>query len=109
MNIINSFDFFKNKSNIGESEIFNNPNMGSQLTLQVDGTNTGIGLSVWGSLTDSNKWFKLAIIDMSTFSMLNNINKNGIYIIAVDGISKIKVSLNSITSGDVSAHGKLGY
>lgn len=109
MNILNSFDFFKDNTTVGESKILTNANTGSQLILQVDGTNTGIGLSVWGSLTDLNKWYKLGIIDMLTFSSLNSISKNGIYMIAVDGISKIKISLTSITSGDISVHGKLGY
>lgn len=106
---LNSFSFFKDRKTIGDSEILSNPNMGSSLILQINGSHIGGSLSVMGTIENNENWNKLAIIDMSTFQMVNNINKNGIYTIAMDGVAKVKVVLNGITSGNISVFGKLGY
>lgn len=50
----------------------------------------------------------LATINNADFSITNNITNKGIYTIGTTGIIKIKLVLNSISGGSLTAFGKLG-
>lgn len=108
MSNLQNFKFLEYAKTVTESNVMSNPNNGSQLLLQVTGSGVGVSLKVYG-LIDNEKdvFFELASINLKDFSTNNAITSNGIYAIGIDGISRIKVKVESITSGNVNVFGKV--
>ena len=99
--ITNEIYFFKNQSSVSTSGPLYNVNDGT-LILQVDGNVSNLELLVLGNtdLVDNN-FVTLKTINASNYNMSDKITSTGIYWIDINGIRKIKLSLNKIT-GSVS-------
>ena len=106
--MLDEIQFFKNATTAGESAYaLKNPNLGSQLIVQVSGSATAFELDIKGAI-NGGATIQLGCIDMSSYSVSNKITANGIYVVAVDGISNISAELKSVTGGNVSAYARLG-
>lgn len=103
MQILENFIFFDNATS-GESNILTNPNLGSQLVIQVTGTTFDI--EVLGQADINGDFVALSAINQTNFGVGSHITAAGIYAISVGGIGKIKVRINSATGG-VTVFGKL--
>lgn len=109
MRVKQSFKFFDAITTSAESNSLLNLYDGSQLVIQVEGTATSFSIEVQGLVDgESNVYRPLAIINNFDFSILQEITEKGIYSIGVDGITKIKLNLISITGGNLTVFGKLG-
>lgn len=108
MRINQFFKFFDAVSTSTESNVLINQSS-SQLVLQVEGAATAFSISVVGIVdSETEEYETLAVINNSDFSVSNEITNKGIYTIGTDGIVKIKLILNSISGGDITAFGRLG-
>ena len=106
---IRNFVFFQDVSSAGESNVWNNPNKGSVMTLEVQGSGT-LDLEIKGVVNveyANPTYTPIAAIDMSTLTKAVKITKPGIYSFGVDGIDKIKAVLNSV-SGTFTVFAKVG-
>jgi hypothetical protein len=103
---VNSFYFLKNASAKIESEVTYN-SVSENLTLQVDGNGAGISIKVLGcSDMASDSYYEISGISGS-LEQVDAISENGIYQFNISGISKVKISLASISSGSVTVFGKM--
>ena len=106
---IRNFVFFQDVSSAGESNVWNNPNKGSVMTLEVQGSGA-LDLEIKGVVNveyANPTYTPIAAIDMSTLTKAVKITKAGIYSFGVDGIDKIKAVLNSV-SGTFTVFAKVG-
>jgi hypothetical protein len=109
MNVLQNFKFLDNATTTGESNILYNANKGGLMALQIDGDATTFSLSVKGLVNNEEvNLYDLAIIKTSDFTITNSITAKGIYNIIIDGVSEIKVVVNSVSGGGVNAFGKVG-
>ena len=109
MDILNDFTFFEDASTPVESEgIFYNLT-GSEMIIEVTGDSVST-INFLGIVNSENSdsWTILSVINANDFSVIKDVVSNGIYILGIDGISKIKASITSIDSGNVSVFGKVG-
>ena len=109
MNVLNDFVFFDSATSTGESNILHNPNRGSILTLEVQGSGT-FSLTLQGLVNKkiaNPSYSTLAAIDISDYSVPDAITKSGIYCFGVDGVNDIKAVISSI-SGSVTVFGRIG-
>lgn len=109
MYVLGNFVFFKAASSAGESNVLSNPNKGSVLTVEVQGTGT-FTLNIQGLVNTelvNSTYTNLAAITAKKLTKVENITEPGIYFIGVDGISEIKASLSNV-SGNVTVFGRLG-
>ena len=110
MNNLQDFVFFSNATTTGNSNILYNTNYGSQIILEVQGTAATIQIDVFGivDMNNSSDWSTLSAIKASTYTIVSQISESGIYIIPVDGVSKIYISIAAVSGGNVNVFGKLG-
>lgn len=103
---INNFYFLKNVSSAMES----NPTInvdGDVLCIEVEGTASSCEIEVLiGSDRVSDGYYPITGIDPQ-FNLVENITKNGCYIYGIEGYSRIKVNLKSVSGGDISIFGKI--
>lgn len=106
MRIVTDFLFLDDVSEVKDSQELFNSSCGT-LTIQVNGTGI-FSFSVLGC-TDLNKnnYETLSPINMTTYNNVSSITENGIYIVPVNGVSRIKCSISSI-DGILNVFGKLG-
>jgi hypothetical protein len=105
--ILQGFKFFESANSVKESNVLSAN--GNQLILQVSGNGAEFSISVLGKVDNENEdYTKLAVINAKDYDMLQSISSNGIYVVGIDGISKVKLSIDSITSGNVNVYGKVG-
>lgn len=109
MNVIFARRFIDDSSEIVTSDILYNPNRGEELTLEVYGNATGFTLIVEGKIDANNKntWTQLGWAN-TVPETGTNITSNGIYTIPVQKISSIRVRLSAITTGSLTAYGRVG-
>lgn len=109
MNVLQNFKFLDNATTTATSNVLYNANKGGLMVLQVDGDATTFSLSVKGLVNnEENNWYDLAIIKTSDFTITNSITTNGIYNVVIEGVSEIKVVVNSVSGGGINAFGKVG-
>lgn len=109
MYVIGNFVFFENASSAGESNILSNPNKGSVLTVEVQGTGS-FKLDIQGLVNTevaNPTYTNLASIVAKTLTKSESITEPGVYWIGVDGVTKIKAVLSSV-SGNVTVFGRIG-
>lgn len=109
MYVLGNFAFFKNASSAGESNVLSNPNKGSVLTVEVQGTGT-FTLNIQGLVNTeyaNPTYTNLAAIVAGKLSKTESITEPGIYWVGVDGVTEIKAVLSSV-SGNVTVFGRLG-
>lgn len=103
------FHFFGEGSGASgtDSPEFHNHNC-TDLTLEVKGGAGGFPFTVKGlvDLDGEARWSDLAIIDLKDFSVLDKIEKDGLYAIGVGGIQRIKVVAYAQSQATVT--GKFG-
>lgn len=84
----------------------------SSLVLQVSGGATALSLKALGTANDpADKqavWVELGILNMSDFTVLQAVEKAGVYTVAVDGMRGFKVNLGSVSGGTVTVYGRAG-
>ena len=77
------------------------------LSLQVSGTFSAVSLTVQGvTSTSGSEWTNIAAVDLSNFDIKNPITAEGIYETGIEGISKVRVNVTSVTGGSVSVFAK---
>lgn len=106
MVVSNNFYFLKDASAAQESPITVNT-QGELLTLQVEGTATSVQLQVLG-LSDmaSDEYYPLSGLT-NAYDLVTTIKSKGLYFFGIDGVSKIKVNLLSVSGGKASVFGKI--
>lgn len=106
MTILNDFKFFGDVSEAKKSNILYNPQMASELILQVSGDGN-FSISIYGKVDrEKEDSFKLSAINMKDFSIGDTITKSGIYVVAIEGVGEIYAELENI-DGKLNAYGKL--
>lgn len=110
MNVIKDLQIFTNADTASESSAYTVPNNVSTLVLEITSATTPtFTLQVKGIVNSSNTAYTiLESVNMTTSSVSNSITQVGVYMIPVDGISNIKLDITAISSGSISAYGKLG-
>lgn len=108
MNTIENVLFHNEASTPETSTAIGNPNLGSQITIEVSGADE-LSLKVQGfcyGSEDDDNWTDLAVIDASSLSIKPDITKPGIYFVGIDGVTKIRTDLESVT-GEVTVYGSI--
>lgn len=101
MEIMNNFYAFKDATTPAESEPTINIK-GESVTVQVDGTGTGISLQLVGCADlKSNEYYVITGFD-SGFKTIDTITTNGLYTFPVDGLGRFKLNLSAINEGSVT-------
>lgn len=108
MKVLNDFIFFSNATAAGESNVLSNPNLGSQIIIQVNGTATNLDVQIFGQTDINADFVALSCINMTNFDVDSKIAATGIYAVPADGIVKIKAKINAVAGGNVTVFGKLG-
>ena len=105
-NNLNTFLFHDDATSAETSAALSNPNSGSLLTIEVSGESSSVELVVQGVSDPNNdgQWSDLAILDSSNMDLLESINKNGIYLISIDGVKRVRTDLRD-TNGRVRVFG----
>jgi len=98
---VTQFVFFNERSTGDISNAFGNVGFGSSLTLQIapitQGTEINVDLTVEGAtdLAAPNTYFPLKVVSLETFKTSETITKAGIYMVIIEGISKIRIKSNN--------------
>lgn len=103
MNISN-FVFFDENSTSSTSNILSNPSNAATLTLEVYGSSFNLTVEGRSDFQGEDNWHQLAAISLKDFSVLSSITEEGIYSIAFDGITQIRLT-NSGSVGNFKAFG----
>lgn len=83
-------------------------NQGEILTLQVDGTATGLVLTVEGiSNPNSINSYSLMGYNLSTFTTVAAVGTNGLYQFSIAGLYQVKINISAISSGKVSVFARI--
>ena len=81
---------------------------GEILTLQVDGTFTGLSLVIRGiNNPTSDTSYSLMGYDLSTFTTVASIGANGLYQFSVVGLFQVQINISSISSGSVNVFARI--
>ena len=76
-------------------------------SVQVTGTFSAVSLTVQGvTNTSGGEWVDIASADLSNYDITNPITAKGIYEAGIEGISKVRVKVTSVTGGNVSVFAK---
>ena len=104
--ILNSEYIFKDLSHTETKEI-SNVN-GELLVIQVTGNAVNKSIQILGiSDLESEEFVKLQSINMTDFSITNDIVNNGLYQIDISAVRKIRIVIESIENGTVSILGNI--
>ena len=106
MIVSNTFYFLKNANSATESPVTVSI-QGETLTLQVDGDATNFSFQVLGCSDMGSKDFYVLNGFKTNFDLIDTVSEKGIYTFGIEGISKIKVNLASITGGSLSVFGRI--
>lgn len=102
----NAWYIFQDVEAPEESETFNT--QGDTLNLQLFGEASACNLQVFGQIdSHSNSWVVLNAINMTTLELDTSIEKQGIYMVPIEGVSKIQFKLNSVAGGKLSVFGRI--
>lgn len=78
------------------------------LSLQVSGTATACTIKVQGKADAINgEWVTLTVIDLAALAPVNVIEANGIYEAGVEGLTQVRVVVESVSGGVVNVFGVL--
>lgn len=105
--VLQNFLFLDDSDSTGES----NPLVctgGKQLSLNVELITAGenIDLDVMGQIDLNGDYHTLGVIGASDFNTASSISAEGIYLVPVDGITRVKIA-NNETPGSVKVFGNL--
>lgn len=101
MEIMNNFYAFKDVTAPAESEPTVNIK-GESLTVQVDGTGTGVSLQLMGCADLKSDEYYTITGFTSNFETTDTITANGLYTFSIDGLGRFKFSLSAIGGGSVT-------
>ena len=108
MKNLDQFNFFTEETTAKESDVFTSSYNGNVIELEVDGTHTGLNMSILATMTKDGLYKTQTAFNQSDlYKTTINITTNGMYMIPTAGLSYIKLSINSITGGNVSVLGRL--
>ncbi len=93
------------KTGVSDSLILNH--LYSAVSVEVSGITSG-DIAVEGCINSLNSdgtvktdeecsWSKLSLIDLNGMKTIDNITANGIYAVGVDGMSRVRVVINSVS------------
>ena len=103
---VNNFYFLQNATSATETDVTHNAS-GETLTLQVDGDASAFSFQIKGCVDlMSDEFYQLSGLDLD-FNTSKTITKTGIYTFGVDGISKLKLKLDSISGGSITVFAKI--
>ena len=94
------FVFFNEESTTPVSNAFGNIGYGSSLTLQVAPVIPDMGVSVdlvVEGVVDLDKpevYYPLKVVSLETFKTMSSIHDVGIYMVIIEGVSKVRVRAN---------------
>lgn len=104
MIVINDFVFFDNAADEGNSPELPNNN-GDSLVVTATGNFVGT-VEIYGKKNGSA--FKLALIDLQTVTLVDDITAEGAYVVVCPyGFTEIGAVISSLTSGSVTVTGRL--
>ena len=106
MNSIQGFPFFRGATEAGESDVFMS-HVYTDGTIEIKGSATSFEVEIQACIdreTEEN-WITLSVVDESDFSIKNTIEEAGLYSFNAMG-KAIRVKINSISGGDLTAVGK---
>lgn len=76
-------------------------------SVQVSGTFSAVSLTIQGVTdTSGGEWTDIAAADLQSYDIKNPITSAGIYETGIEGISKVRVKVTSVTGGSVSVFAK---
>lgn len=88
--------FFENATAVQVSETFNNFK-GDTVTLQVYADNdTTFSIKIQGKVDINSDWQDLALIDLKTLSVVDNIEDLHLYQTSISGITQIRAEITAI-------------
>lgn len=83
-------------------------NQGELITLEVSGDSSSFSIQVEALADSQNTNFSsISGINLSNFAIIDAITAAGLYQFSVEGLSKIKISLKSISGGAVTVFSRL--
>lgn len=89
------------------ADIINNINCDT-LSLNVSGTASSLNIIVEANnIFNSTAYQQIAIIKLSDFSINSSITSKGLYEIPIEGAANIKISLTSVSGGNVTVDARL--
>lgn len=105
-NNLKNFVFFDRTSESDTSNSLSNPNRGSQLTVQVSADSAfKVKFQCQTNIVEG-VWADVSVIDTTDYAIKSEVDSAGIYIVAMDGIAKIRCVCES-GLGDVVVYGVL--
>ena len=100
---LSGFKFFDVNSKNAVSLPFANPNIGDALTLQVENISgsADINLKIEGmnDLERLDTWYELGILSLKDYKKLSRITEEGLYVIPLSGIYKVRVVSEGAVGG----------
>jgi len=89
------------------ADILNNTNCDT-LSLNVSGTATSLTITIEANnIFNSTEYQSIAAIKLSDFSINETITSTGLFEIPIEATANIKVSLTSVSGGDVTVEARL--
>lgn len=109
MAAVNGFPFFKNVEEAKISDVYKS-HANTDASIEVKGSASAFNLEVQAciDIEQPENWITLAVIDESSYDILNAVSKPGIYSFSVMG-KNVRVKINSISGGDLTVVGKFLY
>lgn len=104
---LDGFKFFDFNSTNTTSSAFANPNRGEALTLQVEAGESAsfsIKVEAMNDMARPDSWFELGILDLKNYKKLNRITTEGIYVVPLEGLAKVRL-VNEGTAGGFKVYG----
>lgn len=102
-----NFDFFKNATAAATSPSVGNANSDT-LTLQISGTFSVANLTVKAKTDINADFVPTALINLADYTVIKNgtVTAKGRYAVAIEGARAVQIVLNSISGGNITAHGE---
>lgn len=110
MQNIMDFVFYRDRSSASTSAdmktYFNT--QADMMSVEVSGTATSYTINIQGRTNseNSNEWFDLTAMNMSTLDIGTDIKANGIYEVAIEGTREIRANIISVSGGSVTVFGR---
>ena len=101
------FVFFKEKTVVGDSNTFYNGRY-KEGAIEIKGTATSFSVKVYAGIDSEStvQWTELMTINLSDFSNTDDLTSKGLYSIGCSGLPLLRVSIISVTGGNLTITGK---
>ena len=110
MQNIMDFVFYRDQSSASTSAdmktYFNT--QADMMSVEVSGTATSCKINIQGRTNseNNNEWFDLTVMNMTNLDIGTDIEGNGIYEVAIEGMREIRANIVSVSGGSVTVFGR---